>query len=78
MYHALDERLEGQALQAISSIIATVSAGVSSATESDDPTEKALRPMIVESLANFKDPEAKSFRPAGRILSAAASASGIF
>ncbi|KAF7730959.1 hypothetical protein EC973_001005 [Apophysomyces ossiformis] len=71
--HATDESLENAALQAITSVVATLAAGVGGFIA--DPTEKALKPLIDECVASLKDTEPKNAKPNGRILHAAASAS---
>ncbi|RUP34620.1 Dos2-interacting transcription regulator of RNA-Pol-II-domain-containing protein [Jimgerdemannia flammicorona] len=74
IFHATDPVLEDAALAAMHRIVATLSAGIS-VIAAADPTEKALKPLIVECMVNLKEPEAKNSKPAGRILKAAASAS---
>ncbi|RUS33413.1 Dos2-interacting transcription regulator of RNA-Pol-II-domain-containing protein [Jimgerdemannia flammicorona] len=74
IFHATDPALEDAALAAMHRIVATLSAGIS-VIAAADPTEKALKPLIVECMVNLKEPEAKNSKPAGRILKAAASAS---
>lgn len=76
IFHATDSALEDAALAAMHRIVATLSAGIS-ITAVGDQTEKALKPLITECMINLKEPEAKNLKPAGRILRAAASASGM-
>ena len=61
---------------AIESVVATLSAGL---TLSDSETiEKTLKPLVVECIANFQEPELKNAKPAGRILRAASAASCMY
>lgn len=57
------------------SVIATLSNGAHGAT--GDPTEKTIKPLVHGCIDNLKEPELKNAKPAGRILRAAASASGM-
>lgn len=66
--------MEEAALVAIRSVVATLSAAAN--TPAGDPTEKTLKPLVVECIANLKEPELKNAKPASRILRAASSASG--
>lgn len=75
VFHATDPALEETALDAIHKVVASLSATVSS-DKATDPVENALKPLVVECMVNLKDPELKNAKPAGRILRAAASASG--
>lgn len=75
VFHATDPVLEDTALEAIHQVVAALSTTISS-DSANDPAEKALKPLVVECMINLKDPELKNAKPAGRILRAAASASG--
>ncbi|KAI8388489.1 RNAPII transcription regulator C-terminal-domain-containing protein [Radiomyces spectabilis] len=71
--HATDASLEEAALDAIHCVVAALSSGVNDSTE--EPTDKALKPIVDESLTNLKDPDLRNAKETGRILRAAASAS---
>ncbi|OAD79724.1 hypothetical protein PHYBLDRAFT_179221 [Phycomyces blakesleeanus NRRL 1555(-)] len=73
VFHATDQTLEDTSLATIKSVVAALATGVSNA--SGDPTEKALKPLITECVANLKDPELKNSKPSSLILRAIASAS---
>lgn len=65
--------MEDSALLAIQNIVAALS--VDADGTAVDPTEKTLKPLVVECIANLKEPEMKNAKPAGRILRAAATGS---
>ncbi|KAI7872463.1 Dos2-interacting transcription regulator of RNA-Pol-II-domain-containing protein [Spinellus fusiger] len=73
VFHATDQALEDTALDCIQSIITTLSTSVSNSV--DDPTERALRPLVEECVTHLKDPELKNAKPSSRLLRAVASAS---
>lgn len=73
VFHSTDPALEDSALHAIEKVVATI--GYYGTGPAGDPTEKVLKPLVVECIANLKEPEFKNAKPAGRILRAAASAS---
>ncbi|KAI9275582.1 RNAPII transcription regulator C-terminal-domain-containing protein [Phascolomyces articulosus] len=73
VFHSTDQALEDAALVGIESVVATLSAGL--AGNSGETIEKTLKPLVVECIANLKEPELKNTKPAGRILRAASSAS---
>ncbi|KAI7849449.1 Dos2-interacting transcription regulator of RNA-Pol-II-domain-containing protein [Circinella umbellata] len=73
VFHSTDQALEDAALACIESVVATLSSGLVS--NSGETIEKILKPLVVECIANLKEPELKNAKPAGRILRAASSAS---
>ncbi|KAI8148945.1 Dos2-interacting transcription regulator of RNA-Pol-II-domain-containing protein [Fennellomyces sp. T-0311] len=73
VFHSTDAALEDAALVAIESVVATLSAGL--AVNNGETIEKTLKPLVVECIANLKEPELKNAKPAGRILRAASAAS---
>ncbi|KAI7878974.1 hypothetical protein K492DRAFT_132041 [Lichtheimia hyalospora FSU 10163] len=75
VFHSTDPALEDSALLAIQNIVAALSVDVDGTAV--DPTEKTLKPLVVECIAALKEPEMKNAKPAGRILRAAATGSRI-
>ncbi|KAL9559611.1 hypothetical protein PS6_000706 [Mucor atramentarius] len=75
VFHAIDAPLEDAAIEAIRAVVSALGSSSVSSTSEQDPTEKALKPLIDECATNLKDPDMKDSKQSGRILRAAASAS---
>ncbi|CAO3642299.1 unnamed protein product [Mucor fragilis] len=75
VFHAIDAPLEDAAIEAIRAVVCALGASSVSSTSEQDPTEKALKPLLDECATNLKDPDMKDSKQTGRILRAAASAS---
>ncbi|KAI9315826.1 RNAPII transcription regulator C-terminal-domain-containing protein [Dichotomocladium elegans] len=73
VFHSTDIALEDAALEAIRSIVSTVSSDATRSTA--DLTEKVLKSLVAECITNLKEPELKNAKPAGRILRSIISAS---
>lgn len=75
VFHAIDAPLEDAAIEAIRAVVSALGSSSVSSTSEQDPTEKALKPLLDECATNLKDPDMKDSKQSGRILRAAASAS---
>ncbi|GAN08747.1 MMS19 nucleotide excision repair protein homolog [Mucor ambiguus] len=75
VFHAIDAPLEDAAIEAIRAVVSALGLSSVSSTSEQDPTEKALKPLLDECATNLKDPDMKDSKQTGRILRAAASAS---
>lgn len=74
VFHAIESSLEDAAVDAIRAVVSALGSTSVSASE-QDPTEKALAPLVDECATNLRDPDMKDSKQTGRVLRAAASAS---
>ncbi|CAG8494406.1 1527_t:CDS:10 [Paraglomus occultum] len=72
IFHATDDAMEYNALEALKSVVSTFSASI---IDKSNPLEKFLSPVVFECTEFLKEPDLKMAKPSGRILKYCAMAS---